>query len=131
MTGTFWVFIFGLFPHVLVVAHWALSVSLFMTLPPPPHPWNLPTSFALDGTSTMDAIQLLLFLSWCCGSHFFSLSLSLPSFSVTCPPRFCFPFPPPALIFDPLFLLFHLPPFPLPPLLLLPRPQVLTPQIRR
>lgn len=52
-------------------------------------------SFAVDGTSTMDIIQLLVFLSWCCGSHF-SLSLCSSSFSVTCRPHF---FP----------LLFHLP----------------------
>lgn len=66
----------------------------------------------------MDAIQLFSFLSWCCGSHFF-LSLSLcppPSFSVTCPPNFCFPFPLRSYLWP--SLSSSSPPLPFPPLLL-------------
>ncbi len=100
----FWC-IFGVF--YVLVAYWALSVSMFME-PPPPHPWKLPAPFALDGTSTMDAIQLLLFLSWCFGSHFFFLFLSLwshPSFSLTCPPPSLLSAPP-LLLSSPLSFFF-------------------------
>lgn len=85
--GNFWgfyIWCIGSFFSYLV-AYWALS--LFMKLPPP-HPRKLPASFALDGTSTMDAIQLLLFLSWCFGSHFSVFSpvfLSSP-FLLSTPP---------------------------------------------
>lgn len=55
-----------------LVAYWVPSVS-----PCPLQPRVFPTSFPLDGTATMDTIQLLWFLFWCCGVSFFSLSLSV------------------------------------------------------
>lgn len=117
----FTVFIFGalvLLPHVLV-AYWALSVFI----KPPPHPRKLPTSLPADWTldgGRHPAPLISLLVLWV---SFFFLSLSLPL----------------SLVFlwflSSLFLDFrsplcsYLPP--LLPLLLLPRPQVLTPQIRR
>lgn len=98
--GNLFVFICGdsvLFPRVSVA-----FLALSYVMKPSLRPGKLPVSVSLDGTSTMDAIQLF-FLLGVVGLNFFSLSFALPSllsFSPTCCPRFlCFvPAPPSCLL---------------------------------
>lgn len=70
--GTFWVFVSGALVLFSSCIWWHIGFHLC-----PLQPRVFPTSFPLDGTATMDTIQLLWFLFWCCGVSIFSLSLSV------------------------------------------------------
>lgn len=96
--GNLFVFICGdsvLFPRVLVA-----FLALSYVMKPSLRPGKLPVSVSLDGTSTMDAIQLF-FLLGVVGLIFFSLLCSSFS-SLFLPPTCCFlrfvPAPPSCLL---------------------------------